>query len=154
MQLEINLNSSPFSVNSAYYKNRQRTQKCRQWGINIHNQILHNEALIADMSAFRTKVESAIDTTCLSVNITFFVPDTKLFTKSGKVSRRSMDLSNVEKLLIDLIFDKRYYERDDIPTLCLDDTLITKLTSKKVASWDNEPHIRIVIKCHNHKDFL
>ena len=149
MEIVVNLNAPSFSINKAYYKNRKRTRECRIWGMDIHNQIMNNESLIADLSRFREKVESAIESTAIGVDITYYIPEKLLYTTKGKISRRSKDLSNVEKLLIDLIFDKRYFERDDIPTLCLDDTLITDLTSRKRVSWDNNPHITIRISCYN-----
>lgn len=47
-----------------------------------------------------------------------------------------MDLSNIEKMLIDLLFDKRHNGRlldcgTEATSLALDDKLITKLVSEK-----------------------
>jgi hypothetical protein len=55
-----------------------------------------------------------------------------------------MDCSNIEKLLVDLIFDKRFFERGT-NNLNLDDTLVTKQTSMKVLSFDNEYKILVRI---------
>jgi hypothetical protein len=61
-----------------------------------------------------------------------------------------MDLSNIEKLLIDLIFDKRFQDRltdngYSIVSLEEDDKKIMKLISTKSLSEDNTNQIEVII---------
>jgi len=142
MKLEFIIDAPPFSINNAYYRNRQRNQKCRQWGDNILPQL---EKLDKKFTKFREYVNKRINTHSLDIEIIFYYPKEKLLTKTGKVSRNSMDLSNVEKLLIDLIYDKKYYERGNL-NLNLDDCLNTGLTSKKRVSPNGKYHIHVKIQ--------
>ena len=146
MQIDFVLNSPPFSINSAYYRNRKRTRECRLWGDNILRQIQAPHIMTALQKIHDIRPNS------LSVELIFSYPKSKLFTKSSnyeKISKFSMDLSNIEKLLIDLIFDKRYNDRllDNKPlsNLNLDDKIITKLTSSKVVNENDLQQIQIII---------
>lgn len=138
-KLEINLNSPSFSINSAYYRNRKRTTECRKWGKKIHDQL---EKYRKDFDLFRSKFDPIKH--AIQVTLDFYVPIERFYTKDNKVSRRSKDLSNIEKLLLDLIFDKRYYERD-LPSLNIDDTLITILLSRKRPTLGKD-RIEVVIE--------
>lgn len=60
------------------------------------------------------------------VNIKIIYPEALFFTSSRAVSNATHDLSNVEKMLIDLIFLKRHGSK-----LAVDDRYITKLVSTK-----------------------
>jgi Holliday junction resolvase RusA-like endonuclease len=142
MELDFVINAPPFSLNKAYYKNRQRTQECRKWGDKILSQL---EAHSCDFNNLHDHVMSQINNIELSVSLTFYLPKSKLYTKKGKVSRLSNDLSNIEKLLIDLIFDSRFHDRGH-PNLNLDDCLITELISRKQVSETDDYFIRVVIK--------
>lgn len=138
-KLSLKLDAPPFSINSAYYKkSKVRTQKCRAWGDRIHAQLSQpeNAKKIVD---FRTKIE---EKSFIHAELRFYYPKSKLYTKRGGISRLSMDLSNIEKMLIDLLFDKKYTGRISdanlpIQTLCADDKLLTRLTSEKIVSPDN-----------------
>jgi len=139
MKLELLFNSPPFSVNSSHYRNGNRTKKCRKWGDQILAQL---EQYSDSIDLFReqfNKLEHSLET-----ELIFMYPREFLFTAQGYISRRSMDCSNIEKLIIDLIFDNRFFERDH-NNLNLDDTLVTKQTSCKVLSPDNEYKILVRI---------
>lgn len=126
--LSIKLKSPPFSINKATYRNGNRTVRCRNWGDSILKQLKQYEK---EMDAFHDLIQEDVDNVGLDVSITFFMPN--LYTKTGKVSRLSNDLSNVEKMLIDLIFDSRFKDRG-WSNLNTDDCLITALHSYKVYS--------------------
>lgn len=146
MEINFVLNSPPFSVNSAYYRNRKRTLKCRKWGDTILRQL--QESSIKKSLKELHDVNPSSLTVCLE----FSYPRSKLYTKQSKyteISRLSMDLSNIEKLLIDLIFDARYNERELdgklLSNLNLDDKIITKLISSKVLNPDDKMQIFVSI---------
>jgi len=139
MELNFTIIGRAFSINKAYYKNRQRTQACRAWGDAILEQLFKMED---HLKQFHDHVEENINDVNLVVKLIFYIPEDKMFTAKGKVSRRGQDLTNVEKLFIDLLFDKRYNERGWV-NLNLDDTLITRLISEKRVSKDNSYEIRV-----------
>lgn len=138
MQIKITLDAPPFSINKAYYKKSfTRTAECREWGDSILEQLLC-ESIQEELLRFRLAFLDA-DRASIGVHIVYHIPKAVFYTKKGDISRRSMDLSNVEKLLIDLIFDPRFCGRDlesgnVCQNLSLDDKLITKLISEKVPS--------------------
>jgi len=142
MDIEFTICAPPFSVNNAYYKNRQRNTKCRAWGDNILDQLIKHEKMFSKLHKY---VSNHLNTHSLTVDLSFYMPYSKLYTKSGKISRNSMDHSNVEKLFLDLIFDKRYNDRGHV-NLNLDDALITTLLSKKRVSQNDQYHIKVKIQ--------
>lgn len=135
-KLNLKLDAPPFSINSAYYKkSKVRTQKCRAWGDAIHAQISLPD-VARQIVDFRTKIH---EKSFIHAELRFYYPSSKLYTQRGGISRLSMDLSNIEKMLIDLIFDKKYTGRISdanlpIETLCADDKLLTRLVSEKIVS--------------------
>jgi len=145
MKLILKLSSPPFSCNNSHYRNGNRTVKNRKWADNIHKEL---EQYREEMDAFHDFYMPMLLTHSFSVNLTFFLPSKKLFTVKGKINRFSMDLSNIEKGLIDLVFDPRFYKRGHA-NLNLDDTLITTLISKQRKSVTNLPYIVITIELFN-----
>lgn len=67
----------------------------------------------------------------LKVELVFYVPKTKLFTKKGDISKISGDLDNYQKSIIDSIFN----------CIDLDDAYIGEIVAKKRASNDSQYHI-------------
>jgi len=130
--LKLLFDSPPFSINSAYYKNGNRTVKCRNWGDHILDQLEQYED---DFEAFRKEFDPTKHS--LKVEIVHLYPRDILFTVEGHISSRSMDLSNIEKLPIDLICDKRFFERGN-NNLNINDKFSTRMTSDKALSPDNK----------------
>lgn len=131
MLYEIVLNNvKPFSINKAHYKSGVRTRENREWAHEVHKQI-------ANCPQFINFKKQALKASFFHVSLCFNIPHKKYYTKTGKISRLTSDLTNVEKGLVDVIFDKRFHGRkkDDVKyiTLECDDTLITKLISEKRA---------------------
>lgn len=117
-----------FSLNRAYYKaSFTRTIECRQWG-NAICHALQSKENVAAVAAFKQKFDISND--AIGVFMKFSIPVGVFYTKSQSISRFSMDLSNVEKLLLDLIFDKKHGPH----ALDLDDKLVTQLISEKVPA--------------------
>ena len=147
MKLNFNIKAPPFSINKAYYKRSMtRTQECRKWGDSVLIQL--QDPLLLDQF---TQVREAFNPKkhTISVELQFNIPQCKFYTKKGEVSIHSQDLSNVEKLLIDLIFDSRFNDRQikdiSISNLNINDKFITELISRKVPV-DAEHSIDIQIK--------
>lgn len=140
MLLTLKFDSPPFSCNNSHYRNGNRTKKCRAWGDHILDQL---EPFSDSIDSFREQFDRLKHS--LETELIFMYPREYLFTAGGYISRRSMDCSNIEKLLVDLIFDKRFFERGT-NNLNLDDTLVTKQVSRKVLSPSNEYLILVNIK--------
>ncbi len=127
----------PFSINNYYYRNRQRTREARAWGDQILEFIQSSELQTA-FSAFR----DSFDTQTMGIRLELKYGLPRALKKDGSIHLRGSDLSNLEKTLIDLIFDKRYNDRGT-PNLNLDDALILELHSYKYQSKEHEIHVRL-----------
>lgn len=137
--LTLKFNAPPFSVNKAHYRNGNRTKECRAWGDLILEQLAPFEDEIETFRASFDKLNQSLNT-----ELIFLYPSSILLTKKGYVSRRSSDLSNIEKMLVDLIFDPKFFERG-ANNLNLDDTLVTSQISKKRLSPDDSYQIIVNI---------
>ena len=140
MELVLSFKSPPFSINKAYYRRGNRTAEYRDWTQAIHDSLDSQEKKIREFSNSFDELKH-----CLEFRVTHFIPSDKLYTKAGKISRRSMDLSNIEKTLIDTLFDPKYFKRG-FSTLNLDDTFIINLLSFKRLSPCDSYNIDVTIK--------
>ena len=144
MIVSFSIKAKPFSVNKAYYKNRQLTQEARTWREDFLLQLQTPEALqqIQSLKQAWNSQKHA-----LSVSYDFFYPYNLLLTKKGEVSKRSMDLTNIEKLVQDNLFEHRYNGREIdgiiIENFDIDDKFIVSLQSRKLGH--NLPHHEILI---------
>lgn len=139
-------NVRPFSINKAHYRNGVRTRENREWAHEVHKQI-------ANCPQFINFKKQALKASFFHVLLCFNIPQSKFYTKKGKISRLTSDLTNVEKGLVDVIFDKRFQGRvqDDVKyvTLECDDTLITKLISEKRADASEEYSVDCTLQAFN-----
>lgn len=136
--MKLRLKSPPFSINTSHYiRTKTRTKECRDWGDKILLQLQKQIIQIA-FGCLRKNFDETKHG--IIFEITWYHPRKKFFTqKDGSVSRRTKDLSNIEKLLIDLICDKRFNGRvfkvgkipKIIKNLNIDDQYIVDLISKK-----------------------
>lgn len=143
MKVKFTLNSPPFSINKYHYaRTKTRTQAARDWGSEIHAQL--QELQLGD--TFK-KMREYHDPKLhgIEVDLRFGIDRAKFFRKDGEISRRGMDLTNIEKPLVDLIFDEKHLHRDGIPVLALDDKYITRLHSQKFPADVNTILIKISI---------
>lgn len=152
-KIKIVLSAPPFSINNAYYlksfkgskATKVRTQECRDWGDSILLQIKKYED---KLEIFRKNFNA--NKHCLHLKIVHTIPEYNFFTKTGEISLRSNDLSNVEKMPIDLLFDPRFVGRTinniEINNLNLNDKYITKLVSEKKVGKAYKIEITVSIK--------
>lgn len=84
-----------------------------------------------------------------SVRLLWHIPADILYTKAGDLSSRAMDLSNVEKSIIDAIFLPRNFGTN-VPYQCenlnIDDRYLRRLFSEKKASVDGQYRLDVTIK--------
>lgn len=147
LTIQFSLPVKPLSVNNAYFRNRQYNKKAREYRKNFllalqEDSIQHQ--LDKVKALFNPKKHA------LKVEYHFFFPYDILFTKSGwQISSRSFDLTNIEKLPQDFIFNSKYLDReiDGIPikNLDLDDKYIVSLISTKNLSPQSEHQLTVNI---------
>ena len=134
----------PFSINAMYCRNRSfKTMKGKDWTYNAlsHLSYHENERKMLDLKeAFDPKKHY------FRVDLAFYFPEKKLFTKDGRL--KTPDLSNIEKPLIDLFFDKQFYGKEPpfgCNNLNIDDKYIGELSSTKRVCPDEQYHINVKI---------
>jgi len=120
-----------------YYKgNFQRTQEARNWASKVFIELAkeHAQQQIKEFhDAFNYK------TMGIKVSLYFRFPREKLVNKSGSISSKAYDLTNIEKPLVDLLFDPRYHKRkfpDGCKNLNLNDKYVIDCNSYKRPSSD------------------
>ncbi|MCK9370543.1 hypothetical protein M0R04_11585 [Candidatus Dojkabacteria bacterium] len=128
--LEITLkNTKPFSINSYYIgRLRVRSPEARRWGSSIHSKLVDYKQ---DFEKFRSGFDAKHH--ALHCTLVFRMPN--LYNAKGEISHQAMDLSNIEKTLIDIITGIKYLDRG-LDTLGIDDKFIINLNSTKIHDKD------------------
>lgn len=138
--MEIILESSAYSINDYYYNNRKHGKRAeaKQWEYQINWLLKDYE------EQFKKFRDSFGADSALSVEITFYHHN--FFTKSGKLNSKIYDLSNCEKVLIDLLLNPVNHGPAPYksPNLNIDDCKVIKLLSQKLPA--NRDYIRVVIE--------
>lgn len=146
--IHITLIASPFSINSAYYNKgngKVRTAECRRWGDAVLEQLQsYSEEMKEFTAAFEVKLHG------IDVELTHFIPEKFYYNYEKTISSRSPDITNIEKLLIDLVFDARFFGRNDasgkkIVNLNINDKNIVSCLSKKLPSYEYRVELKISI---------
>ena len=147
MKASFSLKIKPFSVNKAYYKNRQLTQEARAWRQDCLLQLQQTSVL---QQIQELKQQFHPKRNALAVSYDFYYPREFLYTKEGCISKRSMDLTNVEKLIQDNLFESRYNGREIdgiiIENFDIDDKFIVSLHSRKLAHDQQYHEIQIAVE--------
>ncbi|HEY5688546.1 MAG TPA: hypothetical protein VIS27_09610 [Yeosuana sp.] len=117
-----------FSVNKAYYKSTfTRTTECRQWARGIA-EALQSPTNMSEITKFLNTFNRDVD--AIGIFLKFKIPRGTFYTQKNDISRHSMDLTNVEKLLVDIVFDRKHGPH----ALDLDDKMLVQCISEKVPS--------------------
>jgi len=106
------------SINAAYYKTRSiKTTACKNY-----------EQVLAMCMANVPGLTELKHYTNFVVDYIFVHPESVFYNKEGRISAKSFDLTNCEKLLQDVLFT----------TIGADDRFVTRMTSSKVAghTWE------------------
>lgn len=136
MKKEFSLHTKPFSINATYAGSRKFiTKACLEWRYDFINQINQQEYILDALESLRYHFDPLKH--YYSVSLTQYYPREILFNKKGEFGSRSMDLSNTEKGIIDLLFLPQFYELpnpEGFRNLNLDDKHIGEIHSAKRAS--------------------
>jgi len=152
MRIEFTLFAEPFSLNKAYYlksfngksATKIRTKECREWGDRVLAQLLPFADEISKFTKLFDKLNHA-----LKIDLNFYTPAAKFYTKAGHISIASSDVTNIEKLLVDLLFDERFNGRELngelIKNININDTFIVEMRSRKTPS-KRDYKIKIIVE--------
>src|SRR5690349_15070469 len=130
---KISIKSKPFSINAATYSDaRTKTASYREWQAQVFHQLNNSQ----DLETFKAvKEQFDEEKNSLEVSMTCYYPRKVFVNKEGKLSSRTTDCSNFEKLLLDLLFDRQYYDKPSpygCKNLNLNDKHVVALNSKKL----------------------
>jgi hypothetical protein len=141
----MRIKSKPLSVNNLYYANKRHGLRAdsKDWQRQVFYGLSHYEK---ELAALRNKFKK--NKHGYAVSLTFVLPPEILYTKTGELSSRAADLSNVEKSIIDCLFLPKHYS-NDVPNgcqnLCMDDRYLKLMRSKKIAGKDWQIHLNVRI---------
>lgn len=146
MRKEIVLNIKPYSVNSMYYGDaRTQRSEFKDWTYQVFHE-LSNAKNLAAMKAIREAFNS--DKNSFKIRIVAYYPESVFRTKDGRISARTVDLTNFEKPLIDLIFDKKFFDRPHpygVQNINTNDAYITEVHSYKKAGPSHKIVVTIIL---------
>lgn len=131
MRVEFTLPIKTYSINKYYYSDRQsKTAAARRWEKDTLLHICKYGPQLYELAqAFDAKVHG------FKLTLEAVYPANYYLNKEGTVSSRTMDLSNWEKPLIDLLFLPKY-RQEGYANLGIDDHFIIELHSRKVSGDD------------------
>jgi len=129
--MQISIPFKAYSINDYYYNNRKfgKRKEAKQWEWSINWALVQYEAEFASLrSSFNPQIHG------LSVEMVFFYKD--FYTKAGKINSKIYDLSNCEKVLLDLLVNPSVHGKAPYasPNLNIDDKYVIALSSKKRPS--------------------
>lgn len=143
--------SKPQSVNSLYYGNAKiKTQAARDWSYKIFHQLSSPE----DSKKFEV-LRKSFDPKKHGyyVTMTHYFPESVFYTKSGEISARTQDITNVEKPLVDLLFLSKYFDKRPpygMENLNIDDKHLLTCVSNKLPINGDEFKIEVEISIVDH----
>ena len=135
MKKQLLIKSPPFSINKLTYRDkRYKSAEAKEWTYDIVEE-LNKPGNVEAMKELREHFKASKH--AYVVELTFFYPESIIFTQAGHMSAKAHDISNIEKPIIDVIFLPQYYQKKapyGAPNLNIDDKYISDMTSKKRAA--------------------
>lgn len=145
MSQKLVLNVEPFSINRLHYRDGKiKTQTARDWECRVFHE-LSKEPNSKILKELRDKFDHLKHG--YIIKMVCFYAQEKLFNRQGAISAKSMDISNWEKPLIDLIFLEKFSELKPpfgAENLKTDDRFILQMSSGKRAS--KTPRIEVSLR--------
>lgn len=130
---KFSLPIKPFSVNAMTYRDtRFKTAEFKSWANEVRNLLEEHKPLLDMAMDFKDASQADFE-----VQITVLYPQHIFFNKLGQISAKTMDVSNIEKPLIDIIF-KDFMD--------VDDRHIWKLISTKEPGANQRIDINIILE--------
>lgn len=133
------------SINAAFQRDKRfKSLKYKQWETTVLLSLTSEDSQ-QKLQQIRDAYQHGNH--CFEVELTTYYPSSTYFTKSGHISNKTMDISNTEKTLIDLLFLPKYHELrppSGAPNINVDDRYIVKLVSSKKPS--EHPFTKMIAK--------
>lgn len=135
MRIKFSLPLKPFSINRMFCRDiSHKTADYKDWE-RAAVLALAQKVPQAAMAAFRQQFDASQHG--IVVRMHFQIPEDILITKAGLLSSRAMDITNVEKPLLDILCLPKFHVQS-APFGCLnlniDDKYVLRLTSTKSVS--------------------
>ena len=129
------------SINSFYTGNRQfKSAAARQWTMEAFHQ-LNQPHILEKLKLLREEFDVSKHTYEIHIKVAY--PVEKFYNKKGEISAKTIDVTNFEKSLVDLIFLPKFF--DELQNLNADDRFLTKMYSEKCKSENDRHYIDIEI---------
>ena len=150
---KLNLSVKPFSINGMYYSQKAvKTQAAREWTYDVFSELSSEKNRRA-----MEELGEAFDpgSQYFRIKLIAFYPKKYLLTKANAISAKSIDITNWEKPLVDLIFLPKHQQKEE-PFGCqnigYDDRYICEMSSCKMP-WEHSDHgIIVEIEIKNNQD--
>jgi hypothetical protein len=145
----------PFSVNAMYAGRRDfKTSACQDW----ERLFLYELGKSEPQKALQDLREHfVLHQHVYRMRIVWKVPRVSFITQKGEISNRSFDVTNVEKIITDLVFLPKYHVQRP-PHGCLnlnaDDKHLLTLTSGKRCSSEDKYEIQITLWVEDIKKYV
>lgn len=147
MKHTFRLRTRPFSINSATYGDaRTKTREYFDWSAQVFHQ-LSSTVNQEKLKELRDLFDESKHSFKISIKVVY--PKDQFITKQNILSSRSIDCSNFEKLLVDLFFDKQFFDRPHprgCPNINQNDKHIVALYSSKTYHELEHHEINFTVK--------
>ena len=146
MKIEFSIPVKPFSINSMYYGDaRTKTTAAREWSYQVFHE-LSTEEILTKLKELREEFDPLKH--CYHIKLTAHYPKAEMYTRKGAVSAKTIDTTNWEKPLVDLIFLPKHFEKSTpygCQNLNIDDKYITSMHSSKQQGENHQIDIELEI---------
>lgn len=132
MRRSFTLKTKAYSINAAYCRDRAyKNRDCRDWEENFLF-LLSDKNVQTPLAEIRAAFNP--DAHSYAIRMVFVYPEETYFNMKDRVSSKTFDLSNVEKLCLDLLFDEKHcggIHGKEFTNLATNDVHVTQLSSFK-----------------------
>lgn len=131
----------PMSINAFYTGNRQfKSVAAKEWTLEALHQ-LNQPSILEKMKNLREFFESSEHTYHIELKAAY--PADKFKNKKGEISAKTIDITNFEKSLVDILFLPKFF--DEFENLNVDDRFLTRMISEKCESENDKYYIDVTI---------
>ena len=132
MKATIHIPAEPLSVNAMTFRDKRfKSSKYKSWETKVLLSFTSEQSQ-EEFDKIRKMYQHGVH--CFKVKLTAYYNTSSYFTKSGIVSNKTIDCSNWEKAIVDLLFLPKYHDLkppSGAPNINVDDRYIISLTSEK-----------------------
>jgi Holliday junction resolvase RusA-like endonuclease len=135
------LYTQTISVNCFYTGDKRfKSAAARDWTLEVINQMNQSHIL----NSLKELRDSFTDSKAYRISFEFAYPESIMYTKKGTISSKTIDISNGEKHLLDILCLPKFFS--EIQNLNIDDKFVVEMNSKKIVSENDRYYINITIE--------